>query len=220
MKSKWYGPSAQVTQRSGFAQCFNGAPLRVVETQSGWATRTSSRTACGSVRATTCMSRERHPATSTSKRIAVAHPGAAMMQRNFGGIVGDDAAGAEGGGVGVKPPEVVDPELGIEAAGIVLDQRELRPAHGPIEPAACCRGRCGRLLRRGRDGSGRGGRPDRRERTGAGDLEKVPAGKVQRHAQIVAAPRLFAFLMSRAGAGIRTIESARRPLGRAITIQR
>jgi hypothetical protein len=29
------------------------------------------------------------------------------MQRNFRRVVGDDAAGAEGGGVGVKAPEVV-----------------------------------------------------------------------------------------------------------------
>ena len=38
-----------------------------------------------------------------AERIARAQPGAAMVQRNLGGVVGDDAAGAERGGVGVEP---------------------------------------------------------------------------------------------------------------------
>ena len=64
-----------------------------------------------------------------------AQPGAAMVQRHLGRVVGDDAAGAERGGVGVQPPEVVEPELRVEPAGIVLDQRQLHPAHRPVEPA-------------------------------------------------------------------------------------
>ena len=58
-----------------------------------------------------------------------------MVQRHLGRVVGDDAAGAERGGVGVQPPEVVEPELRVEAARIVLDQRQLHPAHRPVEPA-------------------------------------------------------------------------------------
>ena len=77
------------------------------------------------------------------ERIAVAKPCAAMVQRNLGRVVGDDAAGAQRGSVGVKPAEVVEPELRIEAPGIVLDQRQLHPAHRPIEPALCSDGRCG-----------------------------------------------------------------------------
>jgi hypothetical protein len=30
--------------------------------------------------------------------------------------------------------EIVEPELQIKLAWIVFDQRELRPAHGPIDP--------------------------------------------------------------------------------------
>src|SRR6185436_17281453 len=57
------------------------------------------------------------------------------VQRDVGGVVGDDAAGAQRGGVGVQPAEVVEPELRFEAAGIVFDQRQLHPAHGAVEPA-------------------------------------------------------------------------------------
>ena len=46
-----------------------------------------------------------------AERIAVAEPRAAMVQRNLGRVVGDDAAGAEAGGVGVQAAEVVQPEL-------------------------------------------------------------------------------------------------------------
>jgi hypothetical protein len=78
--------------------------------------------------------------------IAVAKPRAAVMQRNLGRVVGDDAAGAERGGVGVQPPEVVEPEPRIEASGIVLDERQLHPAHRPIEPAVAGRRHRRRLL--------------------------------------------------------------------------
>ena len=70
-----------------------------------------------------------------AERIRLTQPRAAMVQRDRGRVVGDDAAGAERGGVGVEPAEVVEPELRVEAAGVVLDERELHPAHRPIEPA-------------------------------------------------------------------------------------
>ena len=70
-----------------------------------------------------------------AERIRLTEPRAAMVQRHLGRVVGDDAAGAERGGVGVEAAEVVEPELRVEAAGVVLDERELHPAHRPIEPA-------------------------------------------------------------------------------------
>ena len=52
----------------------------------------------------------------------------------MGRVIGDAAAGAKAGRVGVRAAEVVEPERGVEVAGIVFDQRELRPAHGAIDP--------------------------------------------------------------------------------------
>ncbi len=86
-----------------------------------------------------------------AERIVLAEPRAAMVQRHFRRVVGDDAAGAQAGGVRADAAEVVEPELRLEAAGIVFDERELDPAHGPIEPAGqrvAGPGRCGCALRR------------------------------------------------------------------------
>ena len=58
-----------------------------------------------------------------------------MMQRDLRWIICDDAARAQRRRIGVQAPEVVEPERRIEAARIVLDQRQLYPAHRPIEPA-------------------------------------------------------------------------------------
>ena len=69
-----------------------------------------------------------------AKRIAVTEPLAAMMERDRGRIVGDAAARAEADGVGFRALEVIEPELRIELARIVLDERELRPAHRAIDP--------------------------------------------------------------------------------------
>src|SRR6188472_3786213 len=99
-----------------------------------------------------------------------------MVERNFGRIVGDDAAGAQACGVCLDSAEVVEPELGIEAARIVLDERELRPSHRPVEPA-----RAYRLGRRPRTRLPvlREVRRARKRRIGAGasrDVEKIAAG--------------------------------------------
>ena len=83
-----------------------------------------------------------------------------MVQRHFGRVVRDDAAGAQRRRVGVQPLEVVEPELRIEAARIVLDQGQLYPAHRPVEPPGhqLSRGRRRlRRLRRAVDGNQRQG---------------------------------------------------------------
>ena len=67
--------------------------------------------------------------------IGLPEPRAAMVQRHLGRIVRDDAASAERGGIGVEAAEVVEPELRVEPAGVVLDERQLHPAHRPVEPA-------------------------------------------------------------------------------------
>ncbi len=64
MKSKLYGPSAHVTHSAGFAQWRTGWPSRPTAIQSGCAAFTSSRAACGSVRATTRIPIDRHPESS------------------------------------------------------------------------------------------------------------------------------------------------------------
>ena len=80
-----------------------------------------------------------------AERVAVAHPRAAVMERHRRGVVRDDAAGAQAGGVGMDASKIVEPELRIESARIVFDERQLRPAHRPIEPV---RIRIGRIARR------------------------------------------------------------------------
>ena len=65
-----------------------------------------------------------------AEAVAVAQILAAVVERNFGRIVGHATAGGKTGRVGMSPAEVIEPERGIVLARIVFDQRELRPAHG------------------------------------------------------------------------------------------
>ena len=148
MNSKLYGPSAQVTHSSGFAQWRRGSPSR----RHGNPVRmrlphlVSHRVRIGSrddVHPELAASRDERP-----ERIALTEPGAAVVERHVGRVVRDDAAGAERCGVGVKTTEVVEPELRIEAAGIVFDKRQLHPTHRSIEPACRCLTWSGRRLRR------------------------------------------------------------------------
>jgi hypothetical protein len=105
------------------------------------------------------------------------------MEGHLRRIVRDDTAGAQAGGVGANTPEVIEPELRVEAAGIVFDERELNPAHGPIEPP-------GQRVARPR---GRGlflrnlpRRTKRCERAGApGDFQKAPPGEVECHRHVL-----------------------------------
>ena len=66
--------------------------------------------------------------------IRVAHPGAAIVQADLGGVIGHAAAGAQAGRIGVDAFEIIEPELRIVSRGIILYQRELCPAHRAIEP--------------------------------------------------------------------------------------
>src|SRR5438876_10572497 len=51
--------------------------------------------------------------------IGFAHPRAAPVQWDLGGIVRHASSGAETGGVGVDAAEVIEPELGVVMAGVV-----------------------------------------------------------------------------------------------------
>ena len=82
----------------------------------------------------TTMPSLRQPATSSPNGSESPSHGAAMMKGNLGGIIRDATAGAQADGVRLCALEIIEPELQIELAGIVFDQRELRPAHGPIDP--------------------------------------------------------------------------------------
>ncbi len=118
--------------------------------------------------------------------IGRAEPCTAMVQRNLGRIVGDDAAGAEAGSVCADARKVVEPEVGIEAAGIILDERELRPSHRTIEPASKRVARHGRC--RGGALSGRIPCEVARRRHGAcprGDVQKIAPRNWVRHGAIV-----------------------------------
>jgi len=53
------------------------------------------------------------------------------VERDFGGVVGYAASAAETDAVGASALEVVEPECGVEVGGVVFDEGELCPAHGP-----------------------------------------------------------------------------------------
>ena len=110
--------------------------------------------------------------------IGLTEPCAAMMQWDRSRIVGDDPARAERCSIGVEAAEVVEPELRVEAAWVVLDERELYPAHRPIEPpteGVARRHDCLRGQRRIGAGSERRG-PKRSERSGTGGLKETATG--------------------------------------------
>jgi hypothetical protein len=118
-----------------------------------------------------------------AERIALPQPRAAMVQGHLGRVVRDDAAGAQARGVCADAVEVVEPELRVEAARIVLDERELDPAHRPIEPAGqhvARPRRCGRALRRIQ-------RRMKRSETSraAGDFQKLPPGEIGCHRHVL-----------------------------------
>ena len=72
-----------------------------------------------------------------AEAIAIAEPCAALLQRNLRGIERHHAACAQAGRIGMNAAEIIEPELSIVVAGIVFDERKLRPAHGPVVPADC-----------------------------------------------------------------------------------
>ena len=103
-----------------------------------------------------------------AKHVAVAEPLARMMERNLRRVVGHASAATQASRRGLGPPEIVQPKAKVKLAGVVLDQRELRPAHRFVDPrgSGSNRGR-GRLVsskqaggelneRRGRTGDGGG----------------------------------------------------------------
>ena len=94
-----------------------------------------------------------------AQHVAVAQPGAAMVKWNLRRIIRHATAAAEANGVGVGAPEIIQPEGGVELAGVVLHQGELRPAHRFVHP-----GRSGRARRR----LWRTSRQTRRERRESG----------------------------------------------------
>ena len=101
-----------------------------------------------------------------AERIAGAEPGTAVMEGDLGRVVGDDTPGAEAGRVGMDAAEVVEPEGEIDAAGIVLDEHQLRPAHRLVAPGGRRRTRTDR---RGGHGRLRGARCPRRHEGAGGD---------------------------------------------------
>ena len=98
MNSKLHGPSAQVIHRSGLAQWRRGCPSASAAIQSGCA---GARVIVRGMRSPrdhgACQRRQ--PRTSVAERVAPVQPGAAAVERDLGRIVGDDAAGAQAGGV-------------------------------------------------------------------------------------------------------------------------
>jgi len=70
-----------------------------------------------------------------AERVAGTEPAAAVVQRDVGWIIGHASAGAEASAIGAGAAEIVEPELRVITPGVILDQRQLRPAHRAIKPA-------------------------------------------------------------------------------------
>ena len=69
-----------------------------------------------------------------TKRVGVAKPLAAVMERDLCRIIGDATAGAKADRIGFRALEVVEPETRVELARIVFDKGELGPAHRFVDP--------------------------------------------------------------------------------------
>ena len=81
-----------------------------------------------------------HPERATAgneltERVAIAKEPAAMVERDFRRVVGHAPAGRQAGRVGVSALEVIEPELRVVLAGVVLDERQLCPSHRLVVPA-------------------------------------------------------------------------------------
>jgi hypothetical protein len=123
-----------------------------------------------------------------AERVRIGEPRAAMMEGDLGRVIRDDPAGAQGRGVGVQPAEVVQPEFGIESAGVVLDQRELDPPHGLVEPARISRRSARALIRTGLFGAGC--EPQRSDGPGGGsNVEEFAPADGVRHGPILSSGR-------------------------------
>src|SRR4051812_14324231 len=66
--------------------------------------------------------------------IAVAEPGAPVVKSDIRGVIRNAAAGAQADGVGMGALKIIEPEGGVEFTRVVLDQRELCPAHRFVGP--------------------------------------------------------------------------------------
>src|SRR5262245_42480833 len=65
------------------------------------------------------------PGDEVTEGVLVAKPQTPMMERDSRGVIGNAATGAETNGVGARAFEIIEPELGIEFAGVVLHECEL-----------------------------------------------------------------------------------------------
>src|SRR5439155_24818854 len=69
-----------------------------------------------------------------AERVGIAEPLTAVMKGNRCRVIRDATARAQAGCVRRGALEVIEPELRIELAGVVLDEGELRPAHWAVNP--------------------------------------------------------------------------------------
>src|ERR1051325_9797515 len=69
-----------------------------------------------------------------AQHIAVAKPRAAVEKRNLYRIICDASAATQACRIGICPFEVIQPESNVEFSRIVLDQGQLCPTHGLVDP--------------------------------------------------------------------------------------
>ena len=69
-----------------------------------------------------------------AEEVAIAKPRATVVERELGRVIRHAAARAEADRVGVSASEVIEPELEVELAWVIIDERELCPAHRSVHP--------------------------------------------------------------------------------------
>jgi hypothetical protein len=70
-----------------------------------------------------------------AEHVPVAQPRAAVVEWDLRRIIRDAAAGTETDRIRFRPLEVIEPELRVELARVILDKRQLCPAHGLVHPS-------------------------------------------------------------------------------------
>src|SRR5690606_36160233 len=74
-----------------------------------------------------------------TKRVTITQIRAASMQRQIRWVVGEITSGADRRAVGVDPLKVLQPELRVETARVIIDECQVGEAHRALEPVRRCR---------------------------------------------------------------------------------
>ena len=72
-----------------------------------------------------------------AQNVPLAEPCAAVVKGDVRWVIGHAAAGTQADCVGLGALKVVEPELKVPLARLMLHKRKLSPAHWPVHPTRC-----------------------------------------------------------------------------------